>query len=159
MEAHRPPRKRRPLRRWLLAKYFLRLGDREVEAELEETPEGLRVNIDGDWLPVGLQQLGNTNRYVLTLNDRVIEVLLEEQAGSFNLQIGGQAFEVDTARGRRRQAAETAQFVDGKWSLRAPLTGVVTEIRVSVGQVVEQGELLVIVEAMKMLNELKARVP
>jgi biotin carboxyl carrier protein len=144
--------------RWLLAKYFLRLGDREVEAELEETPEGLRVNIDGNWRVVGLYQLGETQRYVMVLDDRVLEVLVGEEAQGFQVQIAGRAYEIDTLRGRRRREDEGDQFVDGRWLLRAPLTGVVSEVRVSAGDSVAQGDVLLVVEAMKMLNELRARV-
>jgi biotin carboxyl carrier protein len=151
-----------------VARYFLRLGDREVEAELEETPDGLRVNLDGEWHNVSLQRLGDGPRYVLVMDNRLVEVIVAEapQAPStglgtgFNLQIGGQAYAVETVRrraGARREEAD--QFVDGRWVLRAPLTGVVVEVRVAAGATVAQGDVLMVIEAMKMLNELRARVP
>ncbi len=143
-----------------MARYFLRLGDREVEAELEETPDGLRVNLDNEWHNVRLQRLGDGPRYVLVMDDRLIEVLVSESPQAFDVQIGGHTYEVETV--RRRQGArreEADQFVGGRWILRAPLTGVVTEVRVSPGDVVAQGAVLMVVEAMKMLNELRARVP
>ncbi len=118
----------------------------------------MRVNLDGNWLPVGLQQLGDSPRYVLTLNDRLIEVLVEAQSQTFNVQIAGRTYEVETGRGRRRRQGQGDQFVDGRWSLRAPLTGVVMEVRVTAGDVVESGTVLLVVEAMKMLNELRSRV-
>jgi biotin carboxyl carrier protein len=143
-----------------VARYFLRLGDREVEAELEVTPVGLRVNLDGDWHNVSLQRLGDGQRYVLVMDDRLVEVLVSEEPQAFNLQIGGQPYAVETVRrraGARREEAD--QFVDGRWVLRAPLTGVVIEARVAAGDTVAQGDVLMVVEAMKMLNELRARVP
>ena len=57
------------------------------------------------------------------------------------------------AHGQTPTASSTASG-----SLRAPLTGVVIEVRVAVGDVVAQGDVLMVVEAMKMLNELRARV-
>ena len=143
-----------------MARYFLRLGDREVEAELEETPGGLRVNIDGEWHNARLQRLGDSARYVLVMDNRLVEVLVSEEPQAFNLQIGGQAYAIETVRrraGARREEAD--QFFDGRWVLRAPLTGVVTEARVAAGDIVAQGDVLMVVEAMKMLNELRARVP
>jgi biotin carboxyl carrier protein len=107
---------------------------------------------------VGLQQLGDSPRYVLTLNDRLIEVLVEVEQEAFNVQIAGQSYEVETGRGRRRRAEESDHFVEGRWLLRVPLTGVVMEIRVSAGDVVQAGTVLLVVEAMKMLNELRSRV-
>jgi biotin carboxyl carrier protein len=75
------------------------------------------------------------------------------------VQIAGRAYEVETVRQRRRgRAGDSDQFVDGRWLLRAPLTGVVVEMRVSPGDRVNRGDVLLVVEAMKMLNELTARV-
>jgi biotin carboxyl carrier protein len=143
-----------------VARYFLRLGDREVEAELEETPDGLRVNLDGEWHNVRLQRLGDGPRYVLVMNNRLVEVIVTESPQAFDVQIGGHSYEVETVRrrvGARREEAD--QFVEGRWLLRAPLSGVVVEVRVSPGDVVAQGDVLMVIEAMKMLNELRARVP
>ena len=143
-----------------MARYFLRLADREVEADLEETREGLRVLLDGAWHNVRLQRLGDGPSYVLVMDDRLVEVLVAEAPQAFNLQIAGQTYEVETVRrraGARRE--EPDQFVDGRWVLRAPLTGVVVEARAAAGDVVAQGDVLMVVEAMKMLNELRGRVP
>jgi len=99
---------------------------------------------------------------VLTLDDRVIEVLVEPDVQAFNVLIGERVYEVETARRgqrRRRRRHEGDQFVGGKWLLRTPLTGVVMEVRVAVGDRVAAGDVLLVVEAMKMLNELRARVP
>jgi biotin carboxyl carrier protein len=149
----------RPLRRCLLAKYFLRLGDREIEAELEETPEGLRVNIDGEWYTASLQRIGESSRYVLVLQDRLLEVLVEEDAQGFNISMGGRSYEIETTRRRRTGRQEQADsFVEGRWTLIAPLTGVVTELHAAPGQPVDQGEILIVIEAMKMLNDLRSRV-
>ena len=96
---------------------------------------------------------------MLTLDDRVLEVLVEEESQGFNLQIGGRSYEVETSRrrgSRRQQQADS--FVDGKWSLIAPLTGVVTHVRVEAGNVVAQGDVVLVIEAMKMLNDLRSRV-
>lgn len=89
----------------------------------------------------------------------MLEVLVAEEAQAFNVQIAGSTYEVETVRRRRAgRADEGDQFVQGRWQLRAPLTGVVVEVRVAVGDSVAQGDVLMVVEAMKMLNELRARV-
>jgi len=119
---------------------------------------GLRVNIDGEWRTVTLQRLGDSARYVLVLDDRLIEVLVAEDSTAFNVQIAGRGYEVETVRRSRRGREETDSFVDGLWRLVAPLTGVVIEVRVASGDAVERGAVLIVVEAMKMLNELKSRV-
>jgi biotin carboxyl carrier protein len=89
----------------------------------------------------------------------MIEVLVFEESQAFNVQIAGRSYEVETVRRRARgRHDEGDHFIDGRWLLRAPLTGVVVQTRVNTGDSVAQGDVLLIVEAMKMLNELRARV-
>ena len=84
---------------------------------------------------------------------------MAEESQAFNVQIAGHSYEVETVRRRARaRPDEGDQFIEGRWLLRAPLTGVVVETRVSPGDSVAQGDVLIVVEAMKMLNELRSRV-
>ncbi len=86
-------------------------------------------------------------------------MLVEPEVQAFNVLISGRVYEVETTRRRqRRRRDEGDYFVEGKWLLRAPLTGVVMEIRAAVGDLVTAGDVLLVVEAMKMLNELRSRV-
>lgn len=107
---------------------------------------------------MGLHQLGDSPQYILTLEDRVIELLVEPEAQAFNVRIGGREYVVETGRGAARRREEGDRFVEGKWLLRAPLTGVVQEVRTRPGEAVAPGDVLLVIEAMKMLNELRARV-
>jgi biotin carboxyl carrier protein len=117
------------------------------------------VNIDGEWRTATLHRIADSSRYVLALDGRLLEVLVEEDPHGFSLTVGGQSYDIETTRRRRsRRAEQTESFVDGRWTLIAPLTGVVTELRVQPGQAIEQGDILVVVEAMKMLNDLRSRV-
>jgi biotin carboxyl carrier protein len=108
---------------------------------------------------VQLHRLGDSPRYVLSLDDRLVEVLVEEEPRGFNVQIGGASYQVETVRGGRRAGGEQSDsFIDGRWTLRAPLTGVVSEVRVAIGDTVARNDVLLVVEAMKMLNDLRCRV-
>jgi biotin carboxyl carrier protein len=93
------------------------------------------------------------------LNDRVVEVLVEQASQAIAVQIGNRQYEVETSRRGRPRREDDDRFIDGKWQLRSPLTGVVNEVRKHPGDVVEKDDVLLVVEAMKMLNELRARVP
>jgi biotin carboxyl carrier protein len=71
----------------------------------------------------------------------------------------GERFEVDVQDDRSRQIeALTGQGrkVAAGGVLKAPMPGLVVRVEVRTGQVVEAGEALVVVEAMKMENELRA---
>lgn len=54
------------------------------------------------------------------------------------------------------QAAETPQGAGDGVPVKAPLPGVVTAIKVAVGQQVKRGETVVVLEAMKMENNIAA---
>jgi biotin carboxyl carrier protein len=89
----------------------------------------------------------------------VLEVLVAEEQQGFNLQIAGERYEVETSRRRGpRRPQQAESFVDGKWNVISPLTGVVQDVRVEVGNVVQEGDIIIVVEAMKMLNDLRSRV-
>jgi biotin carboxyl carrier protein len=148
--------------RTLLAKYFLKLGERELEAEVEEAGNGLRVNLGDGWREVELQRIGDSPRYSLKVGDRTIDVLAHPSSESVAVVLGGAAFEIATARPRRGRGRgeedDDAHFVNGRWLLHSPITGSVVEIRVSTGDQVEAGTILMVIEAMKMQNELRSRV-
>jgi biotin carboxyl carrier protein len=144
-----------------VAKYSLTLGDRQVEAELEETRNGdLRLRIDGEWRRLRLERLGDTPFYVLTVDGQSLNILAHETAGGFVVQIGGISYQIGTRRpvGRARRTAQTDQFESGKWTLISPIAGTVNDLKVGVGDIVEAGTVLMIVEAMKMQNDLRSRV-
>ena len=54
------------------------------------------------------------------------------------------------------EAAQTSGPVNTANALKAPLPGVITEIKVSVGDEVNVGDVVLVLEAMKMANNLEA---
>ena len=58
----------------------------------------------------------------------------------------------------KAQALESLGEVAGSGSIMADIPGLVVEVRVAEGQKVHQGEPVIVVEAMKMQNELCAQV-
>ena len=81
--------------------------------------------------------------------------------GLWAVTIRGRRFEVAVQDAlERRLARETAPSARHREErIRAPMPGVVTRVAVSKGQAVKAGELLVVLEAMKMANEVCARHP
>ncbi len=60
------------------------------------------------------------------------------------------------AKSSQSDDAPVASNVNTANALKAPLPGVITEIKVNVGDEVKQGDVLVVLEAMKMANNLEA---
>jgi pyruvate carboxylase subunit B len=82
-----------------------------------------------------------------------------EARGGWDLQLGGERIRVDVVDERTRTIrAMTARNngPQGPKPVRAPMPGMVVRVEVEPGQHVGAGQGVVIIEAMKMENELKA---
>jgi biotin carboxyl carrier protein len=128
--------------------------------------------------PVELQPLG-PGRYRVTWKGRSYDVdALALEHGAASLIVDGESFgaefepgkdelavlvrgqvtklDVATERQLRMRAASAAFSVEGKQLITAPMPGKVVKLLAKVGDEVQAGQGLVVVEAMKMENELKA---
>ena len=131
--------------------------------------------------PTTVDVHGADGRYRVTIDDRVWEVdaRLTPQ-GIYSLLIDGTSYVVDVAEKDERtvidvggesyavQVEEETRYVirtrggtagdGGGQTLVAPLPGRITHVAVAAGQAVAPGDTLLVIEAMKMENEFKARV-
>jgi biotin carboxyl carrier protein len=144
-------------------KYLMRLADALREVEVDEGPKGLRVRVNKRWHAISLKQIGHTGLFSLIVDNHPHEFFAEERSGGFDIVIGSRAYSV-LLEGREKPArplpakalaAEKAEAAD--WLVLSPMMGVVREIYVSKGDAVKAGDTLLVIEAMKMNNDLKAR--
>jgi biotin carboxyl carrier protein len=143
-----------------MATYLLKLNGLEHELEVEEHGDGYRVRFAGKWYPVELERIGESARYSALVNRKPYDVFAEERRQSYRIVIGAHLFEIETpAPGRRRGgAADIEATTDtGEWVLKSPMAGVIQEVRVQPGDEVEAGQAVMVIEAMKMQNDLHAR--
>jgi biotin carboxyl carrier protein len=145
----------------MASKYRLRLGDREVEVEVEEREGGYRIALDGRWRPVSLERIAETAHYSLLIDNRPYQFFAEESAHGVSIVLGSWTYHVTNRWGRGPRPdgpeAEGGDTLGGEWVLTSPMTGVVQEVYVAPGDDVEKGQVVLVVEAMKMQNELRAR--
>ena len=137
-------------------RYFVTIGDQEMEVEL--SPEGVRV--DGVELSTDLAEMDGTDVHSLLLGSRSHHILASRNgSGEWNLHLSGRhllARVVDERTRTIRQMAGVREGTAGPRALRAPMPGLVVKIEIQEGDEVAAGQGLVIVEAMKMENELKS---
>jgi acetyl/propionyl-CoA carboxylase alpha subunit len=141
-------------------KYLMRLGDALREVEVEEGSKGLRVRINNRWHTISLKQIGYTGLFSLIVDNHPYEFFTEEHSGGFDIVIGSRGYSVLLETRERRMAplpAKTEPSEVGDWLILSPMMGIVREIRVSQGDTVKAGDILVVIEAMKMNNDLKAQ--
>jgi biotin carboxyl carrier protein len=129
-------------------------------------------------VPVDIEPLGN-NQFKLTHNGRTLTVdaltlghgtvSLLMDGHSYGVEfdtegddvlvlVRGQVTRVDVADERRlrMRAAQGSFSAEGRQLISAPMPGKVVKVLVKVGDEVKEGQGLVVVEAMKMENELKS---
>ena len=148
----------------MASKYQLRVGEREAEVDVEEKEGGaFHLRLNGVSFPASLERIGESARYSIIVGNRPYDFFAEETPHGYHIVIGSQTYAVTTRRGRAPLAppgglqAAAAPALAGEWVLTSPMSGVVQELHVSPGDEVQAGAVVVVIEAMKMQNELRAR--
>jgi biotin carboxyl carrier protein len=136
-------------------KYFVTIGAQTVEVEVD----GERVLVGGEAVDAHLAPLAGTPLYHLLLGGASWTVAAQplEDDGRWAMGVVGERVEVAVRDEQSRETeAAAAPGGAGPAVVRAPMPGLVVRVEVAAGQRVEAGAGLVVVEAMKMENELRA---
>ena len=140
-------------------KYVATTGDREILIEILDEHH---VTVDGVSYEIDFEPVSEQTVYSLLANNKSYEGLVYESEEGWQVLLHGSQYVllVEDERERRLRASlggGVAQNVD--FHLRAPMPGLVVTLPVSEGQTVDKGDVLVILESMKMQNELKSPRP
>jgi biotin carboxyl carrier protein len=138
------------------SRFSVHVDGTRFTVEIEEAPAGrVQVRLDGEPLAVD-SRLGAGEAGSLLIGATSYAVDVMEEGGELRVVVDGDAFQVrvDPALGPRR-AGDAAGAERGQ-RLVAPMPGRVMAVLVEVGQQVEPGAGLVVLEAMKMENEFRA---
>jgi acetyl/propionyl-CoA carboxylase alpha subunit len=129
------------------------------EVELTREPAGpARLRIDGEERPIDARML-QPGLYSVLVGRRSLEVSLEpEPGGGYSMLVDGVRHTVRLVDPRRFSGPGAAAQATGRQEARAPMPGKIVRVLAEVGQSVRTGEGLLVVEAMKMQNEMKAAI-
>ncbi len=137
-------------------RYHVTVGDVTCEVDID----GDTVRLDGDPIDICAPELVSHELYSFIMDGASHTVLAERSgAGLWDLQIRGRHYRVDVLDARTkvmRDMSAAGSAVRGPAPVRAPMPGLVVKVEVEQGQLVEAGGRLLVVEAMKMENELTA---
>jgi oxaloacetate decarboxylase alpha subunit len=98
--------------------------------------------------------------YSLLVRGTVYRAWVWQRRGRREVQIGPWSTSVEVAPAQaRRPSAKSAADLGGRQEITAPMSGRVVQVLVQPGQTVQEGESLVIIEAMKMETEIRAIAP
>ncbi len=137
-------------------KYFATIGNKQFEVEIKADQQ---IDVDNQQLTADFQSVGDQPIYSLILNGDSFEASIYTTESGIQVLLQGQLFEVhveDERQQRLRQSSTSPQIRSGDIHIKAPMPGVVILIPVEEGQEVAQGDNVIILESMKMQNEIKA---
>jgi biotin carboxyl carrier protein len=132
-------------------------GKKLRSVELERHAERWKITLDGQPVDADAVEI-DPNMLSLLLEGQSYEVRITHSPdGVLKLQTGLQEFTAEVAdprvwRGRRHGAFEA----EGRQQVIAPMPGKVVRVLVQAGDKVEAGQGLLVVEAMKMQNEIRS---
>jgi pyruvate carboxylase subunit B len=133
------------------------VADRTIQVDLT----GDHPKIDGTKVDAEMTQVPHSAVRHIIVDGRSVPLVLRpgEGRGEWVVHAAGRRFEVQVVDERTRSINEMtggAQTARGPKPLRAPMPGLVVRVEVEEGDSVAAGQGVVIVEAMKMENELKS---
>ena len=138
-------------------KYHVIVGSEEIEVVID----GDTVTVNGNATRATVSDVEGTPVRMVTIGDEVHRVVARRGAtrGSYSLWVDGFRHEVEALDERTRtirQLNAASTVATGPAPLIAPMPGMIVRMHVEVGSTVVAGQGLVVMEAMKMENELRA---
>ncbi len=135
-------------------KYATTIGERTYIVEINREGE---VTIDGNTFPVDLQAIDEVT-YSLLMSNRSYEALVDTAGDELAVLLGGRLYtaQVLDERARRLSRPGGSSVPSGEVTLKSPMPGLIVAVPVAEGQAVKKGQTVIVLESMKMENELKA---
>jgi biotin carboxyl carrier protein len=118
-----------------------------------------RITVDEQTHEIDVQFLSDSGVLSLLLDKHSIEAIVEERDDTWEVLIHGELYTVlvqDERAFRLAKERGTSFDVSGDAIVKSPMPGLIIDILVEAGQSVEQGEKVVVLESMKMENELRS---
>jgi len=137
-------------------KYITTIGEKEF---LVEVIDERHVAINGETCLIDFETVSDQPVYSLLINGQSYEAYVYQSDEGWQVLLHGRLYPavVEDEREKRLRAASGGGVVEkGEYHLKSPMPGLVVSVLVIEGQKVGKGDVLVILESMKMQNELKS---
>lgn len=114
------------------------------------------LTVDGRAVEADAVQISH-GTYSILIGGRSIEASVEETPAGLLVRANGREFQIEIVDPRAwKRGRGGGVGLEGRQQLLAPMPGKIVRVLVAVGQQVESGQGLLVIEAMKMQNEVRA---
>jgi biotin carboxyl carrier protein len=116
------------------------------------------ITIDGAAVPIDLRAIDDVT-YSLLLDHKSYEALVEVAGNDLSVLLHGRLYGAQVLDERARRLTEAvggSGSHSGEVTIKSPMPGLIVAVPVSEGQTVKKGQTVIVLESMKMENELKA---
>ena len=138
-------------------KYIATIDKQQYEIEINDEN---RVTIDGQPVTLDFKSMSEGQPiYSLILNGKSYEAMIELTEEGWQVMLRGQLYQIDIEDERQRRlrmASGGTSTQSGELKLKTPMPGLIVDVPVEEGQEVTKGDNLIILESMKMQNEIKS---
>lgn len=137
-------------------KYITTVEGKEFEVEVVDEKH---IRIGGRLLTIDFESVNGQPVFSVIIDGKSYESFISEGDEGWQVLMRGRQYQitVEDEREKRLKAAAGGGVAEGgEFNLKAPMPGLVVAIPVAEGQEIKKGQVLIILESMKMQNELKS---
>jgi biotin carboxyl carrier protein len=137
-------------------KYVTTVGGREYIVDILDDHQ---ISVDGEIYQVDFMPMGDQQVYSLVVNGKSVDAHVYPNEDIWQVIFQGNLFSatVEDEREKRLRAALGGRVAEHEdFHLKAPMPGMVISIPVHEGQMIQKGDVLAVLESMKMQNELRS---
>jgi biotin carboxyl carrier protein len=136
-------------------KYITTVNGKEYEIEILDEHH---LILDGQPLEVDFESISDQPVYSMLIGGKSFEAYVYPGEDDNQVLLQGRSFSVKVEEREKRLRAAGGSTVSqsSEYHLKSPMPGLVVTLLVAEGQTVTKGQVLVILESMKMQNELKS---
>jgi biotin carboxyl carrier protein len=137
-------------------KYITTVNDEEFIIEIEHNNQ---IVVNGERYEIDFQHLPEADALSLLLNHQSLEAVVEARDDVWEVLTKGELYTVkvqDERAYRLAKARGVASDVAGEVQIKSPMPGLIVAVPVVEGDMVQKGDKIIILESMKMENELRA---
>lgn len=137
-------------------KYITRVNEQEFVIEIDQDDV---ITVNGERHGIDFHELSEGGTLSLLIDHRSLEAIVEERDDAWEVLLHGELYTVQVQDERAYRLAQArGQLSDASEAvvIRSPMPGLILNVLVKEGEHISQGQTVVILESMKMENELRA---